>query len=303
MANKTIGELVALGTLSSSDLIPIWDFANTITKSMTPQVFWNYVNTLTAETSPATGDKLAMYDATGAQTDGITLENMWKVINSFTSLASTDADSTSDTIAVYDSSATGIKKMTLGDVVTAGGGGGSTLSDAYVGVVLHDETLGAPGRFDVSSISQDYDDLELFIYCKSDVAAEFDKLYVFFNNDTTITNYDYNRLLVTNSAFGGEFAAVPFAAWIPGASAETWDHFECSLRILDYTSSRLKTAFTHYLMRDDANMRSGHHFVSWENTDAINQITLQTDGYATDEFVAGSRLRIIGWVKKDVLVP
>ncbi|MEZ5992254.1 MAG: hypothetical protein R3E76_07860 [Planctomycetota bacterium] len=53
-------------------------------KSITAQSIFNLVNSLTAETAPATGDKLALYDASAGQTDAVTLENVLKVVGSLT---------------------------------------------------------------------------------------------------------------------------------------------------------------------------------------------------------------------------
>lgn len=177
------------------------------------------------------------------------------------------------------------------------------LIDSYVGVVLHDETLGGTGRFDVSSISQDYDDLEILAELRGDVSATSDSVNMYVNNDTTDANYRNGFQFGGNSTGGGESDNAVIGNC--SAADSVADDFSFHRYfIVDYKSSKRKMWLGVDGERRDATaMFVANRFFSWENTDAIDQITVQPDGYATDEFVAGSRLRIIGWKKMDILIP
>lgn len=76
---------------------------------------WATLNDQTAETDPATADIVLLGDASATATRKMTLENLWKVINSFTN--ETTIDQASDVVGVYDASASGIRKMTINSIL------------------------------------------------------------------------------------------------------------------------------------------------------------------------------------------
>lgn len=63
------------------------------------------INGLTAETAPAIGDKLALYDIGSSAADAITLENLFKVVSSLTQLAAAP-DVTNDDLLIIDGGTT-----------------------------------------------------------------------------------------------------------------------------------------------------------------------------------------------------
>lgn len=67
------------------------------------------VNDFTAETAPATGDLLWLYDASASDRRKMTLENMLKVVNSLTE--DTAPDVAADFVLTYDASASGVKRV------------------------------------------------------------------------------------------------------------------------------------------------------------------------------------------------
>lgn len=77
---------------------------------------WATLNDLTAETAPATADIVLLGDASATASRKMTLDNLWKVINSFTT--ETTIDQAADSLAVYDSSANAIRKMTIDSILS-----------------------------------------------------------------------------------------------------------------------------------------------------------------------------------------
>lgn len=177
--------------------------------------------------------------------------------------------------------------------------GGGLASGAQQRDVLHDETLASPGRFDVSSISQSYDHLELILTARSSTANAGDSVYMFFNNDTTVTNYHRQRSgdYDNTTSQAGE-AADAIIASITGGGSPTSAFGLAEIFIPNYTStSMLKVARVQYqAMLATAAIVTAHIGFMWEDggATAINRITIQPDGYATDNFAANSRLQIIG---------
>jgi hypothetical protein len=202
----------------------------------------------------------------------------------------------------YDAAeATGIKNVTLtpsdlGTLVV-------TKTTLRIAKTLYDATLGSDGAFDVSSIDQTYDDLEITCELRStSVSGTNDGTRIFFNNDTTDTDYrsvsSFGNGSVVTSATGDAavFGTVPNDA----ATADAFSH--TTLRILGYTSAKLKTAASRVDFRDAAaTQQTQHRGVFWENTAAINRIMIRTDNHPTDTFKTGSRLIIIGYKDMDIV--
>src|SRR3989337_1265921 len=73
-----------------------------------------YIDQLTEETAPATGDLALIEQADLSTENKITLANLWKIINAFTSLGA--ADDSADAIAIYDATASSVKTITLANL-------------------------------------------------------------------------------------------------------------------------------------------------------------------------------------------
>jgi len=161
--------------------------------------------------------------------------------------------------------------------------------------VLYSETLSGTGIFDVTGISQDYDHLILRALLRGSVADIVDEAYLFFNGDTTTTNYVF-YMLYGGTAHNHQTSTTPKIGTCPAASSIANDYGIYTINLPNYSeTSKNKILYSQSAARRDSGQLyitpSG---VSWTNTAAINQITLQPDGYATDSFVAGSYLEIIG---------
>lgn len=80
-------------TPALGDLYPFGDVSDSNNpKQSTLQLVYNAINLLTAETTVATGDKIAVYDASGNATDSMTLEVMLRVIAALTNVTAALAD-------------------------------------------------------------------------------------------------------------------------------------------------------------------------------------------------------------------
>lgn len=171
-----------------------------------------------------------------------------------------------------------------------------------VGTMIHDETLGSSGAFDVSSIPAGYDRLELRLTnARGTVSAAVDTVRIYFNNDTTAGNYRYVLGTWTGGSYSNDVGDAPNAGYVPAATADAdyvgWLHID----IDEYDGAKTKIAETRNVERRSATVQVGRHgLVHWENTAAINQIQIRTDNHATDLFAAGTRLQIIGWKQEAI---
>ena len=173
-----------------------------------------------------------------------------------------------------------------------------TLANLLPGVMLHDKTLGSAGAFDVSSISQDYDDLLVIVTVRTDAATSSDTLYMYFNNDTTDANYHSEIGYHFDATAGLAEAATPGVSLVAGNTAPANVFSTVYYKIPSYAdtlSLKVVIADGAYINQTGSVVRL-HCGMSWEDggATAINRITVQPNGYATDKFVTGSRLRIIG---------
>lgn len=184
--------------------------------------------------------------------------------------------------------------------IGGGGGGGFTTGDIHE-VELYRGTLAVAGNFDVSNISQDYDHLRMILCAKSSVVDWNDRVLIFFNNDTTVTNYAFvNMSTRTGGAASRESGDSPDLFLVGAANSSTYSDGQIILDICRYSSTdNYKVISGQMVMRDDNYVWTANLSVQWENISAINRITIQPDGYAADKFIAGSFLQIIG-IKTEV---
>ena len=161
-------------------------------------------------------------------------------------------------------------------------------------VLLHSEILAVAGRFDVQNISQLYNSLEVFLFIRSSVSATGDNVYLHFNGDTIDADYrsiqQYIGSATTNTLYD-----LPLLTTCPAASVVA-DYFGIVEFIIQrYAANFFKIFRAFSAERRDATLLYGINSVMhWENSAAINRITIQPDGYPTDNFIAGSQLQIWG---------
>lgn len=165
-----------------------------------------------------------------------------------------------------------------------------------VWILLHDETLTVAGNFDVSGITQVHNHLKLLLLTRSDVAATLDAADLFLNGDTTSTNYRRGRLLGQAATVAHTNADGAGFGRIPGDSSPA-NYFAAIETIIPFYSSTTFNKIMHsrsYFREDATDVEVVTYNYQWENTAAVIQVTLQTDGHDTDKFLPNSQLQIYG---------
>jgi len=160
--------------------------------------------------------------------------------------------------------------------------------------VLYSETLSGSGIFDVTGISQDYDILQIRASLRTDQAVSGDECAVYYNNDTA-ANYNRSWHYFNQVAHAGGGSTSPNSVFACGSSAAANTYSTVFGEIFNYKGGNIKISFYRSNL-DESSTRNTNWFSqhSWASTSAINRITIQPDGYSTNNFVAGSYLEIIG---------
>jgi hypothetical protein len=161
-------------------------------------------------------------------------------------------------------------------------------------VKLFDQTLTGTGRFDITGIPPGFAQLKCYLLCRSDVADTTDTVLLLFNGDTTAANYRNadHASGTTHEAGVIDSARISICT---GNTATAAYFSDLEFTIQDYAASHSKQATSFGGERWNATtIYNRMHMLHWESTAVINQITLQPDGYATDEFMASSRLQLWG---------
>ena len=156
---------------------------------------------------------------------------------------------------------------------------------------IYNVTLTAAGDFDITGIPPSHFALEVTTYLRSDiVAAIFDTVDMYINGDTTVANYRQGIHQVSGGSHTTtDSDALNIAAAPTDLSPANYFAY-IRVYIPDYAGSNNKIYYVNFANRFDATtMLIGQYALQWENTAAINQITIQTDNDPTDEFVAGSQ--------------
>lgn len=157
---------------------------------------------------------------------------------------------------------------------------------------FYDNTLSSAGSFDVTGIPPSYNHIFLIFHARGDVTAIFDNVYLYLNNDTTLTNYSSAFSFQGTSAVIGQ-QDTPLIADIPAASSPAGYFSDYTIWIPNYTSGENKTATTiGGTRRDASNHWTFQANYMWENTAVINRITLKTDNDPTDQLDTNSSLQV-----------
>jgi hypothetical protein len=183
------------------------------------------------------------------------------------------------------------------------GGGGTTMSNAQVRVVLYDSGSLAQdtASIDVQSLAQTYDDLEMVIESRSTRSAAEDQILVAFNADTTAANYRIEVHWAGGAGHGNPSSDAREIGQAPGATAPA--NFGVIRSFLaGYAKTDRHKQYMSLLAQRLSDTDQRVHVVSgiWENNAAITRVTLAP---SAGSFLAGSRIRIIGIKTADILVP
>ena len=257
---------------------------------------------LVLDASPSNTDRLVKQTGASADFDSVQLDNIGAAKFTVTAAGDIIYATASETLARLAAGTSG-QVLTMNDLATAPQW--STSQGLSVGdiqeVELYSETLASAGQFDVSSISQDYDHLKLYLQLRTDVSAISDGVKVKINNDGTGTNYRYQRLNAQVTTVSANVSAsLNNYGDCAADNSPTGSFTTFETLILNYTStSKNKLLKTQFFSRfeDDAGDGEGHigfFATEWMSTAALNRINIYPDGYPTDGFMTGSYMQIIG---------
>jgi len=164
-------------------------------------------------------------------------------------------------------------------------------------------TLGASqSSIDIQSIPAGYDDLILRLYVRTDRASENDGLSVYFNGDSTGSNYR-NDLIVDDGANPTFGVADDFQIGLaPGGNAPANTFGWSEVTIGNYAGSAHKTMQGMTGRRKNATaVAIALAHVVWENTAAVNRITVITG--TGSNIVAGTKYQLVARKKDWFLRP
>jgi hypothetical protein len=173
---------------------------------------------------------------------------------------------------------------------TGGGAGALTL--------LSTTTLGSAGSFDVTGISQAYNDLTLVLIGRGADPGGVDTALIRFNNDSG-NNYYRQRLTVnagTATASENQGQTGLFSGGIPASAAYANTFGVLEMTIYGYASTAWKKA-CQFQSFGPLNISAGSLYLTalggmWDSTAAITRVAML--GSSTANFVTGSQLRIYG---------
>ncbi len=231
--------------------------------------------TVTLDFGSAATDGAAIHDNTASEISAIT-EKTTPV--------------SADMLIIEDSEAGNVKKMVqIGNLP-----GGS--ASGYYGTQLLRTVVAAGGQasFDLSSIPSGYDIIKIFIQGKTELASSgIDNVLIALNNDSTDTNYYFTQVQgvdTTGSASESDGRIVGSLGTVQGT--EYVGQFEVTII---YPDSPFHKTITSTLMtrRTATQQYVGVRSISWENTAAINRITLTT--ISGSDFTEGTLCVIVGY--------
>ena len=158
---------------------------------------------------------------------------------------------------------------------------------------IYDVTLSVAGRFDVTGIPPSYDMMVLELIVRSDQATTVDNVFMHANGDTTSTNY---RRSIHYGGGSHSVASVddPLIGHAVGTTGLADSPGFVTIVIPKYAETTfLKVAHSFGGYRHQAaNQNAIQLWWTWENTAAINQITLQISTHDTNLMDIGSNLKI-----------
>jgi hypothetical protein len=174
------------------------------------------------------------------------------------------------------------------------GGGGGSGGGAYT--LLSTNTLSVDGVFDITGISQSYNDLYMILIVRATrPAATAEFLQCRLNNDATASAYD--GAFVDNAVAGTSLNATSgrISGAIPAASSAAGFFATCEISLPGYTSTLWNKAV--YALNSCPSV-SGTTLVTetaamvWKNTAAVNRVGFF--GGNTANLLTGSVLRVYG---------
>lgn len=168
--------------------------------------------------------------------------------------------------------------------------------NAQLKVLIADITLTNTGSFEAIPIPGGFDHLELRAALRSTASAIDDDTRLYFNANTTDSNYSVQVLLASGASTASARADTGRAFYVPGSTSTAGLYGTCYAMIAWHAQPGLtRTSRLYTALRNDATNQAIFDLShNWESTEPITSITLRTDNHPTDLFAAGSRVQIFG---------
>jgi hypothetical protein len=262
------------------------------------------INALTAKATPVSNDLLVIEDSadsynkkkvtvgslpTGSGSDADAIHD--NVSGEIAAIPEKSSPVSGDLLIIEDSEASNAKKK-----VQVGNLPGSTGSaSGYFGTQLLRTVVGAGGQasFDLQNIDGGYDYIEIFMQGKSEAAATLDGVLIAFNNDTTNTNYYRQYTSAKDTGTTVSEGEDRLMGYIGGAS-NSYNVGQIRAEIINYAGAFEKTLRSRDVFRiTTAQQQISGWGIEWENTAAINRITLTTS--SGSDFAEGTLCLIVGY--------
>lgn len=159
--------------------------------------------------------------------------------------------------------------------------------------VIYDETLSVDGPFDITGISSGYDRLEFVANLRTiNAGSSVEELFMWFNNDTTHTNYWYQQLYgAAAGGAGGGAANSNNLGHVFQGGTYTASPLPMRGHIDRYSQTDLQKSVLAESLTYGFYLMFRH--LQWLNTSAIDRITLGSS-VSGNNFKAGSRFQLIG---------
>lgn len=252
------------------------------------------ITALTANTSPIATDIMPMVDDPGGTpaTQKITLANLKAFFNDL----ATDAiwDAAGDIVQGTGANTGARLAIGTANQLLRVNSGATAVEWAGVGrVLINEASPSGTNTVTWNSIPATYKSLQIEAMGRTDTGSTVDNVKIWLNNDTTATNYFYERLEASDTTVSAADAEDgPPYFQLAGASAVANTAGTGFAYILDYAG----TTFFKYIDARSVSRRSattGHLdrvAGEWESTVAISRIDLIGVG----NFISGSRFRLYG---------
>lgn len=170
--------------------------------------------------------------------------------------------------------------------------------EVQVDEVLYESTLGGSGAFDTGTLPPgDYTEFRVQLQLRGTASATNDAVRMYFNADTTLSNYRRLMLAWSDSGAPQTYSGDDnYTFECSAATSTSGDFSESEVVITSPTStSKRKTLRSLNVARRSATVMGGEVVaVNWESTAAITSIQVRTDNHATDLFAAGSYMKLTG---------
>ena len=194
-----------------------------------------------------------------------------------------------------------------GETVDIAGGVGIATTASTTNTVTidsvwdYEEILGSSGSFDVdlttdvATWDSNVKSMIIEVGLRSTVASTQDVVYLFFNNDTTASNYFRQYLNSNDGAVAGVEDATPSIGNCPASTSPSSSFMMGEIKISMPNSTNYRKVARLELTGNlgTATLRNDRGGMVWEaSTSAITRIQIRTDNNPTDLFATNSFIRI-----------